>query len=112
VKLAIGIAFSCAVCALPVAADPNQPAQSKSKAENLPLDSTFDLAAPDRIDARRVMQGEPLLPRGTDICVVAWDPPVVIVALVKDGPVLTAGALGKPQKGLPGLAHVAIGWDF
>ena len=111
-KLAIGIAFSCVAYAIPVAADPGEPAQIKSKAENLTLDSTFDLAVPDRVDARHVMQDEPILPRGTDTRVIAWDPPVVTLSLAKDGPVLTAGALGKPRKGLPGLAHVAIGWDF
>ncbi|WP_435203873.1 hypothetical protein [Qipengyuania sp. 902] len=111
-KLAIGIAFSCAAYAIPTAADPGEPAQLKSKAENLPLNSTFDLAVPDRVEARRVMQDEPLLPRGTDTRIIAWDPPVVTLPLAKDGPFLTAGALGKPRKGLPGLAHVAIGWDF
>ncbi|MDG5749524.1 hypothetical protein P8R33_00185 [Qipengyuania sp. XHP0211] len=109
-KLAIGIAFSCAAFAIPAAADPRESAQLK--AENLPLESMFDLAAPDRVDTRRVMQDEPLLPRGTDTRVIAWDPPVVTLPLAKDGPVLTAGAFGKPRKGLPGLAHVAIGWDF
>ena len=112
VKLAIGIAFSCAACALPAAANDAQPKEGDRKDKTVTLDCKFDLAAPDRVDPDRVMQDEPALPRGTDTRAIAWNAPVVIVPLAKDGPVLSAGALGKPRKGVPGLAHVAIGWDF
>ena len=111
-KLAIGIAISCAACAFPAAANTGQSSEEDREDKTVPLECTFDLAAPDRIDAERVTQDDPPLPRGTDTRTIAWDPPVVIVPLAKDGPVFSAGALGKPRKGLPGLAHVAIGWNF
>lgn len=108
-KLAIALAGSCAALASPSLASEGE---AERAPRQLPLDCRFDLAAPDRIEAERATQAEPVVPRGTDLRAIAWDPPAVKVALAKDGPVLTAGALGKTRKGVPGLAHVAIGWDF
>ena len=80
--------------------------------QSVPIDCRFDLAAPTRVDAGEVTQSEPAVPRGTDLREIAWNPPAVTIAIARDGPVLSAGALGKTRKGVPGLAHVALGWEF
>ena len=94
------------LAAAPLAA--GQPVTTAS----VPMDCNFDLQAPDRIERDDAMQRRPQVPRGTDLRAVAFDPPAVAITLALNGPVLSAGALGKTRKGVPGLAHVAIGWDF
>ena len=109
VKLALGVTVFCAMSAAPALANGEGRAAS---ATVLPIDCQFDLSAPARIERERATQVSPTIPRGTDTRPIAWNPPAVSMALATDGPVLSAGALGKTRKGVPGLAHVVIGWDF
>ena len=108
-KLASCLVVICVSSAGPALANDQGRARSDT---TIPLDCRFDLAAPDRVEHDRAMQAAPVLPRGTDTRRIAWNPPAVSMSLAEDGPVFSAGALGKTRKGVPGLAHVVIGWDF
>ncbi len=105
-KLVWSAAIGCLALAKPLVAE------ERAQVRSLPLDCRFDLGAPDRIERDQATQQNPEIPLGTDLRAVAFDPPAVAIVLAKDGPVFSAGALGKTRKGVPGLAHVAIGWDF
>lgn len=82
------------------------PGQAQARA----LEAEFDLArsAPGQYAAPPV----PIAPRNLDTRDFAVDAPEIEFALVDNGPVIRVGAMGGRHKGVPKIAHVALGWQF
>lgn len=79
-----------------------------------PIVDDFDLA---RVSYRTVtsedaMQQAPELPRNIDLRDFAVDMPELEIQVAGNGPVFLVGAMGGRHKGMPALAHVALGWNF
>ena len=74
----------------------------------------FDLArASHRSVSREDASPEaPDIPRNMDMRDFAVDMPEVEVRVADNGPVFLMGAMGGRHKGMPALAHVAMGWTF
>lgn len=79
-----------------------------------PVAADFDLA---RVSNRAVAREdatprEPTVPRNIDMRDFAVDMPELEIQVAENGPVFLVGAMGGRHKGMPALAHVALGWNF
>jgi hypothetical protein len=79
-----------------------------------PVAADFDLARASRrtISREEASPAVPAIPRNMDMRDFAVDMPELEVQVVNNGPVFLMGAMGGRHKGMPALAHVALGWSF
>ena len=79
-----------------------------------PVAADFDLARASQqtISREEASPQAPAIPRNMDMRDFAVDLPEIEVKVADKGPVLLMGAMGGRHKGMPALAHVALGWSF
>ena len=97
-----------------VAAFAVQAVPAASQVQGRPFASDFDLASPaDRAVSREdAAPSAPVAPRNLDTRDFAVDAPEIEMPLSENGPRLLVGAMGGKHKGMPKLAHIALGWNF
>ena len=79
-----------------------------------PVVNDFDLARASfrTVTSEDAMQQAPELPRNIDLRDFNVDMPEFEFQVAGNGPVFLVGAMGGRHKGMPALAHVALGWNF
>ncbi len=85
-------------------------------ANRVPSDFDLAKASSHAVSREEAAPREPVAPRNLDTRDFAVDMPEFEMSLADNGPIILVGAMGGRSgdvyKGLPKLAHVAVGWSF